>query len=376
MTDGTSDDSVAPGSWATVTRVVWAMSGQHRTGWPDPCGLILSVLQCELPIRPTEYFSDKTPVRASLDGEVYPIDELLGSYDPAKREIEIFHRNVRRFCKVFDATFDELLFVVRLHEHAHAAAHLAISPDGIEPEFTNAIAAGGRTDWTAFLARRLASTKGRDARNEELLAQAITFSALQLLAVERKTRMLQVFEAVERKQPAHYIVSDDIKACVMQVDWPLVITGFADWTDPTSQQDGRVAALLRSFGKPVDDSVSREWAFEVNDASALTELRHALVADDAATSQAQDPDRIELLVDRFANLRVEVFAREHGVPHFRVTDGERAANYRIADCGQLNGTRHFSDRAIRRWYEGNREKLIAAWDRMRPTDCPVGPFRD
>lgn len=82
------------------------------------------------------------------------------------------------------------------------------------------------------------------------------------------------------------------------------------------------------------------------------------------------------LVDRIQDLRVEVFSNEHPPPHFRVKCGSETANYQIKDCAQLNGRLKGSYRAIKRWHTENKPKLIEAWNSRRPTDCPVGAYRE
>ena len=51
--------------------------------------------------------------------------------------------------------------------------------------------------------------------------------------------------------------------------------------------------------------------------------------------------------------------------------------YRIDNCQRMHGdalARH--DRVIRQWHARNRDRLIAIWNARRPSDCPVGEFRD
>jgi len=121
----------------------------------------------------------------------------------------------------------------------------------------------------------------------------------------------------------------------------------------------------------------REWAIEFDDAEAISRLRIALLlADQADTKSGLPDDALVLVVDRFAGLRVEVFAREHPPPHFRVSCGQDSANYRIKDCVQLNGGLLRHNGTVRAWHPENRERLIAKWNQHRPTDCPVGKYRE
>jgi len=80
----------------------------------------------------------------------------------------------------------------------------------------------------------------------------------------------------------------------------------------------------------------------------------------------------EAKVDEFGGFCVDIFADEHPPPHFRVRYQGKTANYRITDGTKLNGELDRYQRNIREWYADNRTKLIDAWNRLRPTDCPVG----
>ncbi len=123
----------------------------------------------------------------------------------------------------------------------------------------------------------------------------------------------------------------------------------------------------------------REWAIQVDDPQTVAQLRTALNVFELHQRRAETGtrDTLEFLVDRFAGLRVEVFAREHSPPHFRVSVNGETANYRISDCAQLNGglRRYYSE--VRGWHADaeNKQMLIKAWNRLRPTDCPVGEYQ-
>lgn len=120
--------------------------------------------------------------------------------------------------------------------------------------------------------------------------------------------------------------------------------------------------------------VEREWVVAFDDVEAVAQLRSALFFADQADRRT---DRLLVfIVDRFAGLNVEVFAREHPPPHFRVCVGNNVANYRIEDCVHLNGDLLFHYRIIRKWHAKNKEKLVDEWNRLRPSDCPVGEYRE
>ena len=84
----------------------------------------------------------------------------------------------------------------------------------------------------------------------------------------------------------------------------------------------------------------------------------------------------EELVARLDGLKIEVFSREHPPPHFRVIYSGETANFAIKDCSFLNGGLTKWHRTIRKWHTGHKPELIAAWNRTRPSDCPVGEYAE
>lgn len=80
----------------------------------------------------------------------------------------------------------------------------------------------------------------------------------------------------------------------------------------------------------------------------------------------------EASVDSINGLRVEVFAREHPPPHFRVVYQGESANFDICSGEPLTAGLTKWHRNIRKWHGSNRSVLIDSWNRMRPSDCPVG----
>ncbi len=83
-------------------------------------------------------------------------------------------------------------------------------------------------------------------------------------------------------------------------------------------------------------------------------------------------------VGQFDGLKVEVFSNEHAPPHFRVVKDGRTANFRINDCSVLNGDREILrfQKNIFYWWKENKAKIIEKWNNFRPTDCPVGFYRE
>ena len=84
----------------------------------------------------------------------------------------------------------------------------------------------------------------------------------------------------------------------------------------------------------------------------------------------------EHLVARVDGLKIEIFSNEHPPPHFRVLYGKDSANFSIQDCRKLNGGLDKWERTIKQWHSKNKDKLIEVWNVSRPTDCPVGPYKE
>jgi hypothetical protein len=118
-----------------------------------------------------------------------------------------------------------------------------------------------------------------------------------------------------------------------------------------------------------------EWSVPFEDDVAVRKLHDALLSAWMSTRRS-GPDVLYDLVDVFSGLRVHIFAREHSPPHFRVSSREESANYRISDCMQLNGGLRRYYRFVRAWHAEHKTQLIDTWNRTRPSDCPVGEYRD
>jgi hypothetical protein len=84
----------------------------------------------------------------------------------------------------------------------------------------------------------------------------------------------------------------------------------------------------------------------------------------------------EELVAHLKGLKIQIFSKEHPPLHFRVSYAGETANYSIKDCSQLNGDLKKWYRNIRLWHSENKSTLIETWNKTRPSDCPVGPYRE
>jgi hypothetical protein len=121
----------------------------------------------------------------------------------------------------------------------------------------------------------------------------------------------------------------------------------------------------------------KEWLVPFTDELALASLQRLLdEVEGELSSKHPGAFRIAERIARLGGLTIEVFAREHPPPHFRVKYNGETANFRISDGEQLNGGLERYRRVIADWWRANKELLIQAWDSRRPSDCPVGVYRE
>ena len=108
-------------------------------------------------------------------------------------------------------------------------------------------------------------------------------------------------------------------------------------------------------------------------------LAASLAADFRNGPILDDDGRRFLTEETVANLdglKIQIFSNEHPPPHFRVEYAGETANFSIKDCSKLNGGLTRWDRNIRRWHASHKSQLIEVWNRTRPSDCPVGEYRE
>jgi hypothetical protein len=119
-----------------------------------------------------------------------------------------------------------------------------------------------------------------------------------------------------------------------------------------------------------------EYAIDVPEA-----LIDELIADFIKGPLVQEPNtRLfeEQTIDRFNGLKIQIFSKEHPPPHFRVVYQSSFANFAISDCSMLAGSGEITKyrRNIVQWWKKNKGKLIKIWNETRPSDCPVGEYRE
>lgn len=119
---------------------------------------------------------------------------------------------------------------------------------------------------------------------------------------------------------------------------------------------------------------TQEWIVPFDDAGAVAELWMAFVREPTTINGLPIVERFVGALPR--GLRVDVLSREHPPPHFRVSKDGESGNYRISDCMQINGGLQREYGIIRDWHSKNKQKLIETWNTARPSDCPVGAYRE
>lgn len=119
----------------------------------------------------------------------------------------------------------------------------------------------------------------------------------------------------------------------------------------------------------------KEWSIEVSEA-----LEKELEDCFSMGQIIDDEERrylTEDVFDRLNGLKIEVFSNEHPPPHFRVCFSGECNNFTISECSPLNGNAlsgYF--RNIKKWHKKNKKQLISFWNEKRPTDCPVGIYKE
>jgi len=246
--------------WATAIQVADKLlrGGARAVPQDEPTLLIQRIasnpILCGGPI---EYFSKDIPPwcpKTPEEDKLLPIDDLYGYYDPKTRTIVIFVNRIDQDASIFGAEADELLEIVRIHEHAHAVVHLGSRADDIHKHLFS-FDGSNKTAWLPFLDDRTSWFVGFPTDLHEFLAQALTYAAiLELSAPQRREKLRRVFDSLEAKQPPHYQLSALVKQCAARADWPLVLYAARGAVDVYREQDFSLSAGLRALVCSVSES--------------------------------------------------------------------------------------------------------------------------
>ncbi len=365
--------------WATVVTVsdIFTSDAPPHGALPDPRNLLETLSgNALLPIAPSEVYSEKVPAltREESRDDFLPIDRVLGEYDPRRRKITIFIKAIESHSASLDCDPKDLEFLVRCHEFAHAIVHLGVRATH-RADVTKTFGKDGATDTRRFLRARNARFRRIGDQAHEMLAQALTLSAVRCLDEPNQTRLVKVFEVLENRQPKAYRLSQALKAAIPPIRWAVVLGAARAEQKPRIPPDLALADALESLicvtREPASTEPEAQQWVVTDDGS----LAAALASEIGVVDGASSGELIEFLVPTDGPLKVEIFSDEHPPPHFRVSVQGGTANYRITDGVKVNGGLQRYHRQIRKFYEANREKLIAIWNERRPSDCPVGPIR-
>ena len=77
-------------------------------------------------MQPSERSTDEEPPGWADRDERWTIDELLGLYEPHKREITLFTKGIEHVAEQLRVKFWSVEYLVRIHEYAHAVFHLGV----------------------------------------------------------------------------------------------------------------------------------------------------------------------------------------------------------------------------------------------------------
>lgn len=255
MTNSQDNESVL-----TSPAKVWALS-QHcaealnsMQKWRDPAREPSCLVQrftgnLTLCGSPTEYFSHEMPIfrpNRPEEEKLLPIDILYGCYDPLTRSINIYVERICQDAEKFGAEYEEFLQIIRIHEYAHAVVHLG-NEDKTD---LYVFGANNRTDWQAFLKRRTNVFHALSHKDHEFLAQAITYGILckmSEISSTLSTKFRQIFEALEKRQPSSYQISDEVKRHAANANWPVIINKARQWNSSNETLDFSLSDALDAF---------------------------------------------------------------------------------------------------------------------------------
>lgn len=175
------------------------------------------LVEGEMPLRkflitqfPSESTShDEPPVRISKKTEQIPIDGVLGTYDPIKRAITIYEKGIGDVSALLQVKVDDLKYVVRIHEWAHAIVHLGFLADERIKLLRD------DSNWMDAQERATLWFQKLEPALHEKLAQMLTFYVLRSLEEDARLeesklvirRIRTVFDRLTARAPSEYQIS-------------------------------------------------------------------------------------------------------------------------------------------------------------------------
>ena len=255
--------------WAGAEQLVRRLAGEavHREA---QCGVLpyvkhpailvqVALRETFRPKSPLESFSDAQPrlkPQTAEEEKLIPIDELLGQYNYKKRSIEIFAKNIIHFAESeLKCDVGSLEYVVRIHEHAHALLHLGVSWDD-EPSLMRNYTEGQQTDWKPFLRLRSRAFKSLQSESHEFIAQLISWVVLGVVEPLSERKQLQeLFVSLMERQPAKYILSDEVLGKSLYGDPTLLLA----WAREPTRRKPPIRGAMREAAEELFRLGSGNW---------------------------------------------------------------------------------------------------------------------
>jgi Domain of unknown function (DUF4160) len=79
-------------------------------------------------------------------------------------------------------------------------------------------------------------------------------------------------------------------------------------------------------------------------------------------------------ISRFYGIAIQMFFKEHGIPHFHARYGGLAATFAVGTLERLQGELPVRlERLVREWGELHRDELMRNWERARAGE-PLEPI--
>ncbi len=187
-----------------------AMQDIHRPPYQVLSDLLDNEYDFAMRGHPQEEESDEEPRKIDNRREWWPIDEVLGRYDPTNRSITLYRVGIKAASERVGRPAEHLGKIVRIHEYAHAIFHVGLT-QGERME--------SRRDEGVPIPRleeKTAQFRSVEVTVHESLAQLMTLHAIHRMietARHAESRsvleeMLRTFWSLNQIQPPEYRVDD------------------------------------------------------------------------------------------------------------------------------------------------------------------------
>jgi Domain of unknown function (DUF4160) len=104
---------------------------------------------------------------------------------------------------------------------------------------------------------------------------------------------------------------------------------------------------------------------------------HSRAGPGPATSGAGELIAVVPTISRFYGITIQMFFKEHGVPHFHARYGGQAAVFTVESFERLRGELPGrAERLVREWAALHRDELMRNWERARAGKslAPIEPL--